>query len=117
MATKRFPLRTKIYIAPDGGELRRTRRPDGIAFATTITQVGEDDKPPVSRTVELQMTNDNGNLLICMRRIARRPDSWFCNTSTIRLPPRAAADLVQSLSLLTKVLRPEIQVVAKKSPP
>lgn len=105
MAPNRFPSKTKIYVAPDGSELRRTRRPDGIAFATTITQVSENDKRPVSQTVELQMTNENGNLLISMRRIARRPDSWFCSTSSIHLPPRAVADLVQSLGLLTKVLR------------
>lgn len=106
MATKRFPLRTKIYAAPDGGELRRMRRPDGITFATTTTQEGESDQPPVSLAVELQLTNENGNLLISMRRLARRPDSWYCTTSSIRLPPRAAADLVQSLTSLTKCLKP-----------
>lgn len=106
MATKRYPIKIKIYDAPDGGALRRMRRPDGITFATTITQEGESDKLPVSLAVELQLTHQHGTLLITLRRIARRPDSWYCNSSTIRLPPRAAADLVQSLKSLTKVLRP-----------
>ena len=102
MATKRFPLKTKIYDAPDGGVLRRMRRPDGIAFATTITQEGESDKLPVSLAVELQLTSQHGNLLITMRRIACRPDSWYCTTSSIRLPPRAATDLIQFLTLWKK---------------
>lgn len=106
MATKRFPPKTKIFVAPDGGELRRTRGPDGISFATTIVQEGASDKFPVSLAVELQVTNQHGTLLITMRRIARRPDSWFCNSSSIRLPPRAATDLIQSLTSWKKRCKP-----------
>lgn len=102
MATKRFPSKTKIYLAPDEGELRRVRRPDGISFTTTTVQEGESDKLPVSIAIELQFTHHRGTLLITMRRIARRPDSWYCNTASIRLPPRAATDFFQSLTTLTK---------------
>ena len=106
MATKRCPLKTKIYVAADGGELRRIRRLDGISFATTIIQEGASDKFPVSLAVELQVTNQHGTLLITMRRIARRPDSWYCSTSSIRLPPRAATDLIQSLTSWKKRCKP-----------
>ena len=106
MASKRIPLKTKIYVAPDEGELRRIRRPDGISFTTTTFQEGESDKLPVSIATELQFTNRHGTLLITMRRVARRPDSWYCTTVSIRLPPTAATDLIQSLTSLRKRCKP-----------
>ena len=106
MARKRFPLKTKIYDVPDVGELRRIRRSDGISFTTALIHERESDKLPVSIDIELQLTRQHGNLLVTMRRIARRPDSWYCTTSSIRLPPRAAIDLIQSLSSLKTRLKP-----------
>ena len=55
--------------------------------------------------VELRLTNQHGTIVITMRRVARKPDSWYCSTSTIRLPPDAATDLIQSLTSLKKRLK------------
>lgn len=106
MASKRFPLETKIYVTPDESELRLIRRPDGISFGTTIAQEGDTENRPGTIAVELHLTNQLGTLLITMRRVARKPDSWYCTTSSIRLPPRAATDLVRSLTSITKGLKP-----------
>ena len=105
MSTKRFALKTKIYDVPEGSELRRIRRPDGISFVTSFLLQLESEARPVSVEVDLRVTIQRGTLLITMRRIARRPDSWYCSTSSINLPPRAATDLIQSLTLLTKRLK------------
>jgi len=63
------------------------------------------DADPVSVGVELQLTSQRGSLAITMRRVASRPDSWYCSTSTIHLPPDAAADLAQSIITLGERLR------------
>ena len=69
MGTKRFASKTKIYIVPDVGELRRIRRPDGISFMTSCLQEHQGDARPVSVEVEFLVTNRHGTLLISMRRI------------------------------------------------
>lgn len=104
MGTKRSALKTKSYDAPDLGELRRIRRPDGISFTTSFRE-HETDAGPVSIEVELRVAIQHGTVMITMRRVARRPASWHCSTSSIRLPRRAANDLIQSLTSLNKTLK------------
>lgn len=104
MVTKR--LKTKIYKAPGLGELRRMRCPSGVSFKTASLQELEKDSRPVSVEVELIVTNQPGMLLITMRKVARRPDSWYCSSASLLLPPRAATDLIQSLTSLRKRLKP-----------
>ena len=106
MGTQHFCSKTKIYNAPDGGVLRRIRRRDGISFTANLLQEGGSDKIPASIAVELQLTSQHGDVLIIMRRTTRRLDSWYCNTSSIRLPPAAATDLANSLTSFTKGLKP-----------
>ena len=80
MGTKRFTLKTKVYGAPDVGELRRIKRPDGISFMRSSLEEHETGAKPVSVEVELLVTKQHGTLLITMRRVARPPDSWYCST-------------------------------------
>lgn len=106
MTTKRFSLRTKLYVESNGGELRRIRRRDGFSFTTTTVPKGKSDKHSVSIATDLQFTSQYGTLLITMRKTALRANSWHCTTSTISLSPHAADDLIQSLTLLKARLMP-----------
>ena len=105
MSNKTVNTDTKIYNVPNGSILRRTKRPDGISFLTHVSQEQSGEACQVSVEVELLLTNYHGMLAIAMRRITRKPNSWFCNTSRIHLPPQAAADLAQSITSLSLRLR------------
>lgn len=105
MSNKTFKTDTKIYNVPNGGTLRRTKRPDGISFLTQVSQWQSGEACQASVEVELLLTNHHGTLAIAMRRVTSKPNSWYCNTSRIHLPPRAAADLAQAIKSLNERLR------------
>jgi hypothetical protein len=100
VSNKTLKTDSKIYNVPDGGILRRTRRPDGISFLTRVSQEQNEDPCQASVEVELRLTKHHGAFALTMRRVCRRPDSWFCNTSTICLPSQAAAELAQAITAL-----------------
>ncbi len=105
MSTNPFDIEPKIYNAQNVLDLRRVNRVDGTSFMSCILDEQTGDADPVSVGVELRLTNQRGNIVITMRRVARKSDSWHCSTSTILLPPDAAADLAQSITLLGDRLR------------
>jgi hypothetical protein len=109
VSTKSFNMETQIYDAPNVGILRRIERPDGISFLTNVLHEQNGVACPGSVEVELQLTTHRGTLAITMRRVARKPDSWHCSTSTIHLPPDAAADLAHSIKSLEERLRAKTQ--------
>ncbi len=101
-----IPVETepKIYVAPDVGDLRRIEHLDGISFMTCFLEQ-KNDENPVSVGVDLHVENDNGNVLLTMRRVAAMPDGMQCVTAAMRLTPEAAADLVQSINMLIGQLK------------
>ena len=104
MSTDPSDAELKIYSVPSNVlDLRRIQRSDGISFMTCFLNEESGDAPSVG--VELRLTNNNGTIAITMRRVASTPESWHCTTSTIHLPPDAAADLAQSITSLGKRLK------------
>ena len=94
VSTNTFNVDAKIYNAPHVGALRRIQRPDGISFLTNVVDEQNGDATPRSVELELRVAAVHGILAITMRRVTSKPDSWYCSTSSISLPPEAAADLV-----------------------
>lgn len=105
MSTNTYNVDYKIYDVPNVGILRRIKRPDGVSLLTTVVHQQKGDECPGSVEVELRLTAHCGTLAIIMRKVASKPDSWHCSTSTIHLPPDAAADLAQSITSLKERLR------------
>jgi hypothetical protein len=89
---------SKIYDVPNVGTLRRIRRPDGISFLTVVARAQNGGAGAGSVEVELRLLRQRGIIALTLRRIVRTPESWHCGTSTIHLPPAAAADLARSLT-------------------
>lgn len=100
-----FDIEPKIYDALDMLDLRRVQRVDGTSFMSCFLDKLEPDEPPVAVGVELRLSNQRGCIAITMRRVASKPDSWYCSSSTIHLPPDAAADLAECIASLGERLR------------